>query len=408
MIFLRFSIALLGTIALSVEALSPEYQCDRPAAQQQLFGQRPAACRQKELHEDAGPEAYSHPIWSHSPFCISRPDRRYCTHTTQDFRNRKGLSIIASSVAAEAATRAFGFARRAPSDLSDQLEVRDIPGKGKGLIAGSSVKRGQIIMLDSPRIIASAQFPARMTRSEGLQLFNFALNWLPDEDRNLVLSLDKSLGGTDIENIMKTNSFACQIDDGGVGDGYMCLFPSVSRINHACRPNAHARFIPRTLLMEIKALRDIAPGEEISISYGSVDLKHADRQKLYKEGWGFKCTCDVCTADAYTIAGSDQRRGRFSQLRERLNSLTAETYDAQQIVAWEKEVLELSEKEGLDVLVAEDLERMAYVYAGLGLVEEAKSWARKARLSLLEWTIVDGGSENDVRRVEELLRELGG
>lgn len=282
-----------------------------------------------------------------------------------------------------------------------------IPGKGKGLVTVRLIKKGQTILLDPPRIIASAQFPSYISKEKGLSLFNTVVDQLPAQDRELILSLDKSLGGTDIENVMKTNAFACQVDDGGVGDGYMCLFPSVARINHACRPNSHARFIPKSLLMEIKAMRDIQAGEEISISYGKIELKHTERQRLYKDGWNFTCTCSMCTATVYDIAGSDQRRARFTKLRNKLDSLTSETFDAAQVIGWEKEIMDLSTKEGLDTLLAQDYERLAYVYAGHGMTRDAKLWAEKAKESLLEWTIVEGGPDHDIRRVEDLLKELG-
>ncbi|KAH7398348.1 hypothetical protein BKA66DRAFT_408109 [Pyrenochaeta sp. MPI-SDFR-AT-0127] len=346
--------------------------------------------------------------WSHEPFCVAGQTKRYCTHTTSNFRNGHGLSIIANPIAAKAIASAFPASKKAQQVSEEALEVRSIPGKGKGLVSSEPIKKGATILLDSPRIIASAQFPSHIARVQGHSLFNTIVDHLPKLDRELVLSLDKSLGGTDIENVMKTNAFACQLNDGIVGDGYMCLFPSVARINHACRPNAHARFIPRTMLMEIKAMRDIEAGEEISISYGKLELKYAERQRLYKDGWNFKCTCSSCTASKYEIAGSDQRRARFAQLRNMLDNLTAETYDAQQIVAWEKEVMEISAKEGLDTLLAGDYERLAYVHAGLGRLGDAKKWANKAKQSLMDWTIVDGGPQNEILRVEELLGELGG
>ncbi|OAL54384.1 SET domain-containing protein [Pyrenochaeta sp. DS3sAY3a] len=331
----------------------------------------------------------------------------YCTHTTSSLRNGSGLSVIASPVAAQAISSAFPASKDARYVSEEGLEVRSIPGKGKGLITTRPIRKGQTILLDSPRIIASAQFPAKVNHAQGLSLFNNGLDQLPRQDRDLVLSLDKSLGGTDVENVMKTNSFACQVDDGDVGDGYMCLFPSVARINHACKSNAHARFIPRSLLMEIKAVRDIAAGEEISISYGKIELKHAERQRLYKDGWNFTCSCSMCTASAYEIEGSDQRRRRFKQLRDKLENLTSDTYDAEKIVGWEKEVMEISKVEGLDILLAEDYERLAYVYAGHGMMRDAQLWAETARQSLMDWTIVDGGPRTQIQRVDELLSELG-
>ncbi|KAF1955883.1 hypothetical protein CC80DRAFT_492828 [Byssothecium circinans] len=264
-------------------------------------------------------------------------------------------------------------------------------------------------MVDAARIITSSQLPIQLNRDEGLALMNSAVDMLPSSTRTQVLDLDKSAVGNGIDDILKTNTFACHVPDGseGDGEGYLCLFPLVSRINHACRPNANAKFIPRTLHMEISTLRDIQPGEEISISYGRIDLKHAERQKLYRDGWHFTCTCSLCSADKYAIAGSDQRRERFAKLHEQLSSITGETYDAQQIIAWEKEVLEISDREGFETLIAEDLERLAYVYNGLGRKSEAVMWAKRTRRNLMQWWVVDGRESAELKRIEELLGELG-
>jgi hypothetical protein len=346
------------------------------------------------------------PRWSHEPACAQGKQKNYCAYTTAESRGGHALSIIATPVAADAISAAFlalGSERRG-EDAG--LEVRSFPGKGKGLVATKAFKKGERILLDTAQIIASSHFPTQVTHTQGQALFSAALNRLPQANRNLVLALDQSLGGSKAEDIMKTNAFACQLADGDVDDAYMCLFPSVARINHACQPNAHARFVPKTLSMEIKAQRNIAAGEEIGISYGRIDLKHAERQALYQEGWNFKCTCSLCTASHYDVAGSDQRRARFAILRKLLENLTAETYDAQQIVAWEKEVMEIGQREGLETLLAQDYERLAYVYAGHGMMGDARRWAEMARESLLEWVVVDGGPRNEVRRIEELLREL--
>lgn len=41
----------------------------------------------------------------------------------------------------------------------------------------------------------------------------------------------------------------------------------VSRMNHDCRPNAAYHFDPETAMMEVHAVRPIAAGEEITVSY---------------------------------------------------------------------------------------------------------------------------------------------
>lgn len=361
-----------------------------------------------ELRLSQDVQSFQHPLWSHKPTCAQRKGQEYCTYTTSELRGGHALSIIATPVAADAIAAAFLALKKDDQSNDSGLEVRSFPGKGKGLVTTKAVKKGERILLDSAHIIASSHFPTQVTRSQGKALFSAAIDQLPQADRALVLGLDQSLGGSKVEDIMKTNAFACQLADGDADDAYMCLFPSVARINHACQPNAHARFVPKTMSMEIKAQRDIAAGEEIGISYGRIDLKHADRQTLYQEGWNFGCTCPLCTASEYERTGSDQRRARFAQLRKMLENLTVETYDAQQIVAWEKEVMEIGQREGLETMLAQDYERLAYVYAGHGMVKDARRWAKMAKESLLEWVVVDGGPDNQIRRVEGLLRELDG
>lgn len=41
----------------------------------------------------------------------------------------------------------------------------------------------------------------------------------------------------------------------------------VSRLNHDCRPNADYHWDPETLTQHIHAVRPIAAGEEITVSY---------------------------------------------------------------------------------------------------------------------------------------------
>jgi hypothetical protein len=137
-------------------------------------------------------------------------------------------------------------------------------------------------------------------------------------------------------------------------------------------------------------------------------MQRAQRQRLYHDGWNFTCSCALCSAGVSLVAASDARRARCVELKARLGGLTAETYDPRRVVDWEEEVVRISEVEGLELLLAEDYERLAYVYAGLGWVEEARAWAGRARESLLEWEVVSGGPDNQIRRVEELVRELGG
>jgi hypothetical protein len=57
-------------------------------------------------------------------------------------------------------------------------------------------------------------------------------------------------------------------------------------INHACRPNAESDVKPRKRKVIIRAIKNIAPGEEINYDYGT------DYFKAYLKPIG--CKCDAC------------------------------------------------------------------------------------------------------------------
>jgi hypothetical protein len=67
------------------------------------------------------------------------------------------------------------------------------------------------------------------------------------------------------------NNFAIHSHLTTVGHG---IFPLASRLfNHSCNPNAAAKFIlslSKPVTMEVVALRDISPGEEVSFSVSSI------------------------------------------------------------------------------------------------------------------------------------------
>jgi hypothetical protein len=57
-------------------------------------------------------------------------------------------------------------------------------------------------------------------------------------------------------------------------------------INHACKPNAESDVRPRKRRVYIRAIKNIAPGEEINYDYGT------DYFKAYLKPIG--CKCDAC------------------------------------------------------------------------------------------------------------------
>ncbi|KAI0635233.1 SET domain-containing protein [Trametes polyzona] len=81
----------------------------------------------------------------------------------------------------------------------------------------------------------------------------------------------------------------------------ICVAPSVAFANHSCNPNAVIVF-PRTPgtpsskepSLNLIALRDIAPGKEVRISYVDTTLPKRLRQQELAETYNFTCQCKVC------------------------------------------------------------------------------------------------------------------
>ncbi|KAK8853484.1 hypothetical protein IAR55_004191 [Kwoniella newhampshirensis] len=69
--------------------------------------------------------------------------------------------------------------------------------------------------------------------------------------------------------------------------------PLVALANHSCDPNAVVVF-PEGRDMEVIALCDITPGEEILTSYIDVSTPYEDRQAELLGRYRFKCECTLC------------------------------------------------------------------------------------------------------------------
>lgn len=114
------------------------------------------------------------------------------------------------------------------------------------------------------------------------------------------------------ENILNTVYPFCATDGtGGHGAG---LWYIISHINHECISNAQIAFLGD--LAVLRARRDIAAGEEISLIY-SCPENLEKRQKNLKESWGFECDCSLCSAEALIPA----------EVRERREGLLEELYE---------------------------------------------------------------------------------
>ncbi|CRK47728.1 hypothetical protein BN1723_016785, partial [Verticillium longisporum] len=123
-----------------------------------------------------------------------------------------------------------------------------------------------------------------------------AIRGLPARHRDRFMEMSPGVHGGDVgfdelvERVMATNSFDVDTDDGVRDDEFFAAFVETARMNHDCRPNVDYRFDPSTLTQRTTAIRDILPGEELTLSYiDPLQARDARRARL-SANWGFDCT----------------------------------------------------------------------------------------------------------------------
>jgi hypothetical protein len=197
-----------------------------PADILRLQGSSNPACP-SSIYDEIGSQPARWAPWTHRPYCA---DTNYCVFTNSMFQGNHGISIITTpeviSSSLHLFEKSFGipFSSPAGDPTSPPYEVRDIPKKGKGLVATQLIKKGDVFMVDYASIIADVSFPGRVKRSDGAQLLQLAVEQLPDPDKVLSLARSGTVSTHAVEDVLRTNTFSATFDD----ESYMALFSEIS------------------------------------------------------------------------------------------------------------------------------------------------------------------------------------
>ncbi|KAJ8607391.1 hypothetical protein MRB53_040337 [Persea americana] len=163
------------------------------------------------------------------------------------------------------------------ADTSPCWMIHRAPGKGFGVFATRNILISEVIM-DEPPI---ATFAREVYESD--VILERAFLELPRSQQWRILALsDSNTMSPSVVGIIRTNGF------GGRPNSF--IYESLSRINHSCIPNAVVDDD------QVIALRDIAVGEEITISYYYYHDEKPVKQRKRKllNGWKIDCNCEAC------------------------------------------------------------------------------------------------------------------
>ncbi|XP_047677525.1 histone-lysine N-methyltransferase SMYD3 [Tachysurus fulvidraco] len=85
------------------------------------------------------------------------------------------------------------------------------------------------------------------------------------------------------------------VSDGELQNVGLGLYPSMSLLNHDCRPNCVMVFVRKRL--ELRAVRRIQQYEELCISYTDISAPRVERRTQLMEQFHFLCQCQRCIDD---------------------------------------------------------------------------------------------------------------
>ncbi|TLD28165.1 hypothetical protein PspLS_03984 [Pyricularia sp. CBS 133598] len=313
----------------------------------------------------------------------------FCVYSNPGFANGNGMVFIGKARNAEILARVLKASSGSVGDNTPAdrtlFERKEIPGKGVGLVARRPISRGQLIMAQRPALVTDIK-TFDISDDDQTRLFDAGIEQLPSETVMEFLSqasqTDSTKRGAKIRDIANTNSFNLNI----AGVPHAGTFLGVSRLNHDCRPNL-AFHVAKSFVHTTHATRDIAAGEELTISYIDSYSSRQVRQERLKRNWGFTCTCPHCSLSEAMGKLSDSRLYAIYQLDNSLRNLTWRE-DGPALPNSVDLMLSLIRQERLDFSLAEAYRLAAETYGSLGSRELALKYAHLA----LEAGIVEQGA----------------
>jgi len=216
--------------------------------------------------------------------------------------------------------------------------VKSVPNKGYGCFALKSIPRGTRILADEPLIYVKEQAYYRADIEREFEKLSAADKKLffslysahnqdpdawPKEIHETVSSRERQRiqeqqearfsDKPTVTSIFQTN---CMPKDTGAA-----VFPHASRFNHSCNPNATFTWNPAIGKETIHAVRDIKPGEEITLAY--CDIIHSKPLRKWElKHYGFTCDCPACDATDPWAEKSAERRAEIGDLERETEFLS--------------------------------------------------------------------------------------
>ncbi|KAI0596285.1 hypothetical protein F4775DRAFT_585073 [Biscogniauxia sp. FL1348] len=334
--------------------------------------------RNHDLHDD---------VWIRTQDCVDQ----YCVYSNKGLYGQ-GMAVVTNSQSqrlieqSQNSTVHIGLGE-------PKYRVAQIPGKGNGLVANGTIRRGEPIITSKPALLVHQGVFGELDLEDIYQLLESAVENLPKARKASYLAQAGKMGGHRIVDILFTNSYQMNVGDHESFHHYG-NFPAASLFNHDCRPNL-AFYIDENLTYHTHAIRDIKPGEELTVSYLDPFEPRAARQERTRHSLGFSCSCSLCSAPPKEADASDARLRSIKRIEDELGDFGSQLASPALI----EKLVALYERERLAFKMSGAYTLAALNYNLLGLAEPAQ---RYAKLAVEAGRLENGPDASDVREMQEL------
>jgi hypothetical protein len=169
--------------------------------------------------------------------------------------------------------------------------VEEITGKGKGTKALKAFAPFEVVMEEEPLITEPMVCCDHQEYVERVRVF---IETAPPAVQKVFMSLSCPFERKTPGLIWQAN----HVDLSGRGPsdiwGQCAIYERISRINHSCNPNAVHGWDWSKGVGQVRALRDIAQDEELTITYIEPLAPRAERQWDLRHMYNFVCACPTC------------------------------------------------------------------------------------------------------------------
>ena len=189
-----------------------------------------------------------------------------------------------------------------------KFAIQSVSGKGMGVIAVRPIAKGEKILSEAPL------FTQALARS--VDTIAESLGPKTRDEKRQFLELTNCHRGKlpHILGIFETNALPCGNNGMGEIASTGGLFLQGSRFNSSCVPNVNNYWNESQQVIQFRALRSIAEGEELCISYKDGWKPRADRRLGLQKIFGFECHCVACSLLGDELLSSDRRRMTLNRL----------------------------------------------------------------------------------------------